>query len=125
MAVSVIMGKNMDSIVVDSEKTAIECIKYMRDQRAGQATFLPLDTIHVKPTMEKYRSFVKGARLAIDVIQFDSNVERAIKYVVGSALISDSVDIARHVVYDKHQEVKGGLLIIMYRRTNIFSSCCT
>ncbi|KAJ3360122.1 Structural maintenance of chromosomes protein 1 [Kappamyces sp. JEL0680] len=106
LAVSVIMGKNMDSIVVDTEKTAIECIKYMRDQRAGQATFLPLDTIAVKPTQEKYRSFVKGARLAIDVIQFDSSVDRAIRYVVGNALIGDNIDIARHIVYDKNQEVK-------------------
>jgi structural maintenance of chromosome 1 len=60
LAVSIVMGKNMDSIVVDSEKTAIDCINYMRDQRAGQATFLPLDTISVKPIQEKYRSFVKG-----------------------------------------------------------------
>lgn len=106
LAVSIIMGKNMDSIVVDTEKTAIECIKYMREQRTGKATFLPLDTIVVKPTMEKYRSFVKGARLALDVIQFDNGVERAMKYVVGNALISDSMEVARTIVYERKQEVK-------------------
>ncbi len=72
------------------------------------------------------------ARLAIDVITFDSSVERAIKYVVGNALISDSTEVgtfffisiyvdslplslsllkqslflAKHIVYDKHQQVK-------------------
>ena len=106
LAVSIIMGKNMDSIVVDNEKTAIECIKYIREKRAGQATFLPLDTISVKPTMEKFRSFAKGARLAIDVIHFESNVEKAVKYVVGNALISDSLEVARHIVYERNQEVK-------------------
>lgn len=118
LAVSVIMGKNMDSIVVDDGKTAMECIKYMRDQRSGQATFLPLDSIQVKPVQEKYRAFVKGARLALDVIQFDGNVERAIKYVVGNALISDTTEIARHVVYEKNQQVKGNLLFF-----NVFFSC--
>jgi structural maintenance of chromosome 1 len=31
-----------------SEKTAKECIQHLRDQRAGQATFIPLETIQVK-----------------------------------------------------------------------------
>ncbi|KAI8902195.1 RecF/RecN/SMC [Globomyces pollinis-pini] len=106
LAVSIVMGKNMDAIVVDTEKTAIECISYMRDQRSGQATFLPLDTINVKAINEKYRSFTKGARLALDVIQFDGNCERAIKYVVGNAIIADSDAIARYICYEKRQEVK-------------------
>ena len=33
----------------------------MKDERAGQATFLPLDSITVKPVNEKYRTFSKGA----------------------------------------------------------------
>ena len=106
-AISTILGKNMDAVVVDSERTAIECIKYMRDHRAGMATFIPLDNIQVKPVQEKYRAFVKGARLALDVVQFDGVFERAVKYVVGNALVADSLDIARHVVYEKKQEVKG------------------
>ena len=79
----------------------------MRDQRAGQATFLPLDTLQVKPINDKYRSFAKGARLAVDVLEFDSSVERAIHYACGNALVCDTMDVARHVVYDKGQEVKG------------------
>ncbi len=96
----------MDAIVVDDEKTAIECINYMRDQRAGQATFLPLDKIQVKPINEKYRSFAKGARLALDVVQFENECEKAVRYVMGNALISDSVEIARYVCYERNQEVK-------------------
>jgi structural maintenance of chromosome 1 len=106
LAVSVLMGKNMDSVVVDSEKTAIECINYMKDQRCGQATFVPLDTISVKPVNEKYRGYVKGARLCIDVLQFESLYEKAVKYAVGNALISDDSDIAKYICYEKNQEVK-------------------
>ncbi|KAI0726494.1 cohesin complex subunit psm1 [Fomitopsis betulina] len=105
-AVSVVLGRNIDAVVVDEEKTAIECIEYMRIQRAGQATFIPLDTIQVKPTNDKFRSFAKGARLAIDVIQFDPAVERAMHHACGNALVCDTYDIAAYVCYEKKQDVK-------------------
>jgi hypothetical protein len=41
----------------------------MRNQRAGQAMFIPLDTIQVKLINDKFFSFAKGARLAVDVAQ--------------------------------------------------------
>ena len=55
IAVSVILGKNMDAIVVETEAVAIECVKYMRNQQGGRATFIPLDTIIVKPINETLR----------------------------------------------------------------------
>lgn len=115
LAVSIILGKNMDAIgklfpfhilVVDTEKAALECIKYMREHRCGTATFLPLDTIQTKPINEKYRTFVKGARLVIDAIQFEPSCERAILYAVGNALIADTMEVARHICYEKQQDVK-------------------
>ncbi len=35
--------------MVDDEKTAKECLQYMKDQRIGVATFIPLETIKTKP----------------------------------------------------------------------------
>ncbi|CAL1698943.1 unnamed protein product [Somion occarium] len=105
-AVEVVLGRNVDAIVVDEEKTAIDCIEYMRNQRAGQATFIPLDTIQVKPINDKFRSFAKGARLAVDVIQYESAVERAIHHACGNALVCDTLDVARYICYEKAQEIK-------------------
>ncbi|KAH6569235.1 hypothetical protein BSLG_001287 [Batrachochytrium salamandrivorans] len=106
LAISTVLGKNMDAIVVDTQKVAIQCIKYMREQRCGEATFLPLDVIHVKPINEKYRSFTKGARLAMDVIQFESVAENAVIYACGNTLICDTIDVARYICYERNQEVK-------------------
>ncbi len=78
----------------------------MRNQRAGQATFIPLDTIASKPINDKFRSFAKGARLAVDVVQFDPAVERAIHHACGSALVCDSIEVARFVCFERGQEVK-------------------
>lgn len=82
----------------------------MRQQRAGQATFIPLDRIQVAPVPEKLRNFAKGARLAIDCIEADAAVEKAIRYACGSTLICDTSAIARNICYDKRQDVKGALL---------------
>ena len=99
---------------MDDEKTAIECIQYMREQRAGQATFLPLDSIKVKPLNEKYRTFVKGARLALDVLQVDSAMIPALQYACGNALICDTMEIAKYICYEKKQEVKGNFSVSFY-----------
>jgi structural maintenance of chromosome 1 len=79
----------------------------MRNQRAGQATFIPLDTIQVKPTNDKFRAFAKGTRLAVDVVQYEPVIQRAVHHACGNALVCDSMEVARYVCYEKGQEVKG------------------
>jgi chromosome segregation ATPase len=64
----------------------------MRNQRVGQATFIPLDTIQVKPANDKFRTFAKGVRLAVDNVEHEPAIERAIHHACGSALICDSMD---------------------------------
>ncbi|KAJ1930452.1 Structural maintenance of chromosomes protein 1 [Tieghemiomyces parasiticus] len=105
-AVAVALGRNIDAVVVDKQSTAIECIQHMKEQRAGQATFLPLDTLHVRPLQEKYRSYIKGARLAVDVLQYDPALEKAVHFVCGNTLVCDSQKVAKEIVYDRRQEVK-------------------
>lgn len=108
-AVMTVLGRNIDSIVVDTERIAIQCIEYMRNQRAGQATFIPLDTIQNKPVPAKLRDF-KGAKLAIDCIEFRPDVERAMQHACGTSLICETMVVARQICYEKNVEVKGQLI---------------
>jgi len=85
----------------------------MRNQRAGQATFIPLDTIQVKSISDKFRAFTKGTRLAVDVVQYEPAIQRAIHHACGNALVCDSMEVARYVCYEKGQEVKGVCVIIV------------
>lgn len=105
-AMTVVLGRHLDSIIVDSEQTAIECIQFMRRQRSGQATFIPLDTIQARPVAEKWRTFASGARPAIDVINFDQQYVRAFQYACGNTLVCDSLDIAKNVCYTRGQKIK-------------------
>ncbi|KAG0031501.1 Structural maintenance of chromosomes protein 1 [Podila clonocystis] len=105
-AISVILGRHMDAIIVDRQKTAIDCIQLLREQRSGHATFLPLDTLSAKPVNDRLRSVAKGARLAVDVVQYDEVLETAIHYVCGNALVCDTMEVAKHVCYDLGHQVK-------------------
>jgi structural maintenance of chromosome 1 len=48
LAMSIVFGKHIDAVVVNDQKTALECINYLKEQRLGMVTFIPLDTIKVE-----------------------------------------------------------------------------
>ncbi|KAI3628917.1 SMC1 [Malassezia furfur] len=95
-----------DAVVVGTEATAVECIEYLRTQRAGHATFLPLDTVQVKPVNDRLRSLSVHARLAVDVIQYAPAIERAVHFACGNTLLCDSLDVARELCYARKERVK-------------------
>ncbi|XP_068493136.1 structural maintenance of chromosomes protein 1 [Phaseolus vulgaris] len=95
LAVTVAMGKFMDAVVVDKESTGKECIKYLKDQRLPPQTFIPLESIRVKPIMERLRTLGGTAKLVFDVIQFDPSLEKAILFAVGNTLVCDDLEEAK------------------------------
>ncbi|KAK3124176.1 hypothetical protein QOZ80_8AG0641550 [Eleusine coracana subsp. coracana] len=70
LAVTVAMGKFMDAVVVEDENTGKECIKYLKEQRLPPQTFIPLQSVRVKPIIEKLRTLGGSAQLVFDVIQY-------------------------------------------------------
>ena len=105
-AVSLILGRHMDSIIVEHESVAIDCIKYMKDNRIGQATFLPLDTLSSKPISDRMSSLGPGVRLSRDVIKFDSHFSKAISFVCGSSVICDTIEDAKRICYSQSIKVR-------------------
>ncbi|KAL1311146.1 hypothetical protein AAFC00_001348 [Neodothiora populina] len=106
VAVSTVLGRHHDSVVVDTEKTAKDCIQYLRDQRAGQATFIPLDTIMHKPPNANLKGMHRGMRLALDTIDYENAVERAVSYACGNSIVCDDLAIARYLCYERNVEAK-------------------
>jgi structural maintenance of chromosome 1 len=106
LAVSIILNKNLDAVVVDNDKVAMECINYMKENRIGTLTFLPLSSIQNKPIHDKYRSFVRGGRLAIDIIKCEPAFEKAVHFACGNTMVCDTEEIAKFICYEKRQAVK-------------------
>ncbi|KAG0167012.1 Structural maintenance of chromosomes protein 1 [Apophysomyces sp. BC1034] len=105
-ALAVILGRNMDAIVVEDQKTAIDCIQYMREQRVGAATFLPLNTLRIPVINDRFRNYTRGARLAFDVVNYEKQFEPVVQYVCGNALICDNLKIAKQICYEKKEDVR-------------------
>ncbi|KAF2484153.1 condensin complex component SMC1 [Neohortaea acidophila] len=111
-AVATALGRHWDSVIVDSEKTAKECMQYLKEQRAGLMTFLPLDTIiHSTGHTANLRGMMQqGMRLAIDTIDYDTSYERAMSCACGNAIVTDTLKLARYLCYDKKVDAKAVVL---------------
>ncbi|KAG0580223.1 hypothetical protein M758_4G158500 [Ceratodon purpureus] len=107
LAVTVAMGRFMDAVVVEDDSTGKECIKYLKEHRLSPQTFIPLQSVRVKPVHEKLRALGGTAKLMYDVIQFDPALERAVLYAVGNTLVCDSLEEAKGLAWghDRHKVV--------------------
>ncbi|KAG7797136.1 hypothetical protein KL929_002842 [Ogataea haglerorum] len=106
LAVSTILGKNFDAIVVDNLSVANKCINYLKEQRAGVASFIPLDSVDSKPPQAYLRNIDERVRPTFDVVTFDPELERAIQYVCGNSIVCDNMDVAKYVKWEKNVDVK-------------------
>ena len=59
VAVTKVLGRNMEAIVVETEKVARECMRYMKEQRCEPETFLPLDYIEANPLNDRLREITE------------------------------------------------------------------
>lgn len=105
-AVAVVFGKLMDAIVVDNERTGTECIRFLKDQRVGMATFIPLENVRPRAIDESLRRLGGTARLAIDVVNYDEYIHKAVLYSAQNAVVCDTLDEARHLRYGSGRKIK-------------------
>jgi structural maintenance of chromosome 1 len=105
-AVSTVLGRRFDAVVVDSEKTAKDCIQHLRDTRAGQATFIPLDTIQVKALNSSLKGMHAKMRPAIETVDYDQSVSRAISYACGNSIVCDDLATAKYLCYERGVDAK-------------------
>jgi structural maintenance of chromosome 1 len=85
IALGFVLGRHLESIVVEKEQVAIACIQYLREQRAPPMTFLPMDTIKSKALDDALLRACNGdaVQLAMDVLKVDSDLKGIFSFVTG------------------------------------------
>lgn len=106
VALAAILGKDFDAVIVDTISTATECIEYMKEQRLGVASFIPLDTVKIQPLDSNLRNLSENARPVIDTITYPTEFERAVQYVCGNSLVCDTIEIATSLRWSRGANVK-------------------
>ncbi len=100
LALEVAAGSRIQSIIVDDDATAAKCIKYLKENKLGIATFLPLNKIreaHISAEMKQMKGKNGAIDLAINLVKFDPAYKKAFSYVLGSTLIVQDVASARKI----------------------------
>ncbi len=111
-AIVVAAGNRMQAIVVDDDSVAATCIDYIKKQRAGRATFLPLNKMLVgRPRGKAILVAKESIGFAIDQIAFDEKYRDAFFYVFGDTIVLKDLDEARKFMGGVRLVTLGGELI--------------
>ena len=98
-ALSVAAGGKMAAVVVDDDQVAADCIRYLKAQKLGRVTFLPLSKmVGGKPRAKAIMSVKSTEGFAIDLIDFDPKYQNAFWYVLGDTLVVKDMDRARAIM---------------------------
>ncbi len=97
-AISVAAGGRLNSIVVEDDRVAQNCIEDLKERRLGRLTFIPLNKISSGSDRQRAVDLVNSGE-AIDfvrnLVDYDSKFEKAIKYAFGDTVLMDSMEHAR------------------------------
>jgi len=99
LALEVAAGARIRSIVVEDDKIAAECIRYLKENKLGVATFLPMNKIRSVSIKQELKNLsapgIKG--LAIDLITYDPKFEKVFSYVFENTLVVEDIETARKI----------------------------
>lgn len=96
-AIDAALGGQAQAIVVDTWDAAKAAIERLRNERAGRATFLPLDSLRVGGRQQAPQGQgVLG--LASDLVQYDKRYDKAVQLLLGSVLVVEDLDTAHRVL---------------------------
>ena len=96
IAIETALGGSIQNIVTDSEATAKQLIEYLKKNRYGRATFLPLTSINGSQNFSQPAALKeKGVLgLAHDLVQVDGQYKGLARYLLGRVVVVDTIDNA-------------------------------
>ena len=96
VAIETALGGNIQNIVTDTETTAKDTIEYLKKNRYGRATFLPLSSMSNKTNFNAPDALEeKGVvGLASDLVEIKKEYEGVAKYLLGRVMVVDTIDNA-------------------------------
>ncbi|MEM3247307.1 MAG: chromosome segregation SMC family protein [Candidatus Micrarchaeaceae archaeon] len=89
-AVEAAAGGKFDYLVVDSIETASSIIDYMKTNRLGRATFIPISEISTAAQVDDAEH-----KKVIDLVKFDERFKKVFEYIFGNTYLVDSLDEAK------------------------------
>jgi chromosome segregation protein len=96
-AVETALGGALQNVIVHRWDDAATAIDWLKQNRGGRATFLPLDRLHVQQPIPAPRlAGVLG--VAADLVDYDRSVETAVEHLLNRTWIVQTLDVGRRAL---------------------------
>ena len=94
-AIEMVLGGALQNIVTDTEEDAKKLIDYLRNNKLGRASFLPISSVKGKRPDRLIKNNLSGViGVAADLVKADKKYEGIILNLLGKTVVVDNMDTA-------------------------------
>ena len=98
-AIETALGNSLNNIVTKSEADAAELISYLKENRLGRVTFLPIENIKARyvdeDDLRKAKSVNGYIGVASDLVRSSRDLEDIVANLLGRIIVAHDLDSAR------------------------------
>ena len=109
-ALEIALGASSQHIIVEDEGAATKAIDFLKRNRSGRATFLPLTTIKARTISSQNQDAIAASPgflgMADDLATFDNRLEAIFKNLLATTAIFDTVEHARAAARQVRYQVR-------------------
>ena len=109
-ALEIALGASSQHIIVEDENAATKAIDFLKRNRAGRATFLPLTTIKARTISSQNQDAIAASPgflgMADELVSFDKRLEAIFKNLLATTAIFDTVEHARAAARQVRYQVR-------------------
>ena len=109
-ALEIALGASSQHIIVEDEQAATKAIDFLKRNRAGRATFLPLTTIKARSISSQNQDVIASSSgflgMADELVTFDAKHEAIFKNLLATTAIFDTVEHARDAARKVRYQVR-------------------
>lgn len=107
VAVETALGAAIQNIVVETEADAKRAISFLKTNKGGRATFLPVATIKAREFKEHgFEDLAGFVGIAGDLVRADEKYGEIIKYLLGAVAVAEDIDSAAAIAKKYGYRVK-------------------
>ncbi|HEV6244060.1 TPA: chromosome segregation protein SMC [Streptococcus pneumoniae] len=109
-ALEIALGASSQHIIVEDEESATKAIDFLKRNRVGRATFLPLTTIKARTISSQNQDAIAVSPgflgMADELVTFDTRLEAIFKNLLATTAIFDTVEHAREAARQVRYQVR-------------------
>lgn len=96
IAIETALGGSIQNIVTDSEETAKQLIEYLKKNRYGRATFLPLTSVSNRDSFRQDRALTEPGVLGVagTLVEAEDRYKGLLNYLLGRVVVVDTIEHA-------------------------------